>query len=206
MVAHRFIGQSVARIEDAALLTGAGRFVNDVPVLAALQAAFVRSPFAHARIKSIDVATARAAAGVSAVLSYADIRPLLTQDRMPLELRRRMRSKGLLPHNLITYGTDFVEQFVLLPDSDFRRHVYFGLTFVALKVARTWPLGLVNNQSRVSACQGRGCVRTEQQIFGDVITAGICDRRNGVRLAEFPLCPAGLLHKIREARRYRRKQ
>jgi CO/xanthine dehydrogenase Mo-binding subunit len=63
MVAHRFIGQPAARIEDAALLTGAGRFVNDVPVRAALQAAFVRSPFAHARIKSIDVATARAAAG-----------------------------------------------------------------------------------------------------------------------------------------------
>src|SRR5215469_15386254 len=84
MVAYRFVGQPIARIEDAALLTGAGRFVDDVLVLGALEAAFVRSPFAHARIKSIDVAPARAAPGVSAVLAYADIRPLLTQDRMPL--------------------------------------------------------------------------------------------------------------------------
>src|SRR5215467_12589134 len=87
MVAYMFIGQPIARIEDAALLTGAGRFVDDVPVRDAREAAFVRSSHAHARIKSVDVAAARAAPGVHTVLTYADIRPLLTQDRMPLELR-----------------------------------------------------------------------------------------------------------------------
>src|SRR5690242_9767022 len=87
MAAYKFIGQPIARIEDAALLTGAGRFVDDVPLPGTLQAAFVRSAFAHARITSVDVAAARAAPGVHAVLTYADIRPLLTQDRMPLELR-----------------------------------------------------------------------------------------------------------------------
>ena len=80
MVAHRFVGQPIARIEDAALLRGAGRFVDDVLVLGALEAAFVRSPFAHARIKSIDVAAACAAPAVSAVLAYADIRPLLDDE------------------------------------------------------------------------------------------------------------------------------
>ena len=102
MVAHRFVGQPIARIEDAALLTGAGRFVDDVLVLGALEAAFVRSPFAHARIKSIDVAAARAAPGVSAVLAYADIRPLLTQDRMPLELRDEPLPPNVTPYPLAT--------------------------------------------------------------------------------------------------------
>ena len=87
MAVYRFIGQPIGRIEDAALLTGAGRFVDDVPVPGALEATFVRSAFAHARIKAVDVAAARAAPGVHAVLTYADIRPLLTQDRMPIELR-----------------------------------------------------------------------------------------------------------------------
>ena len=94
MAAYRFIGQPIARIEDAALLTGAGRFVDDVAVPDALEAAFVRSAFAHARIRSIDVAAARAAPGVHAVLTCADIRPLLTQDRMPLELRVEILPPG----------------------------------------------------------------------------------------------------------------
>src|SRR5690348_18204443 len=46
----KFIGQPIARIEDAALLTGAGRFVDDIRLPGTLQAAFVRSAFAHARI------------------------------------------------------------------------------------------------------------------------------------------------------------
>ena len=47
MAVYRFIGQPIGRIEDAALLTGAGRFVDDVPVPGSLEAAFVRSAFAH---------------------------------------------------------------------------------------------------------------------------------------------------------------
>ena len=52
-----------------------------------LEAAFVRSTLAHARIKSIDLSAARTAPGVHAVLTFEDFRPLLTQDRLPLELR-----------------------------------------------------------------------------------------------------------------------
>src|SRR5262249_53215243 len=100
MAAYKFIGQPIARIEDAALLTGAGRFVDDVPVRDALEAAFVRSAFAHARIKSVDVSAARAVPGVHAVLTYADIRPLLTQDRMPLELRVETLPPNITPYPL----------------------------------------------------------------------------------------------------------
>ena len=100
MAAYKFIGQPIVRIEDAALLTGAGRFVDDIAVPGALEAAFVRSSFAHARIKSVDVAAARAAPGVHAVLTYADIRPLLTQDRMPLELRVELLPPNVTPYPL----------------------------------------------------------------------------------------------------------
>jgi carbon-monoxide dehydrogenase large subunit len=100
MAVYRFIGQPIGRIEDAALLTGAGRFVDDVPVPGSLEAAFVRSAFAHARIKAADVAAARAAPGVHAVLTYADIRPLLTQDRMPIELRVEALPPNVTPYPL----------------------------------------------------------------------------------------------------------
>jgi carbon-monoxide dehydrogenase large subunit len=74
------------RLEDEPLLRGIGRFVDDLPVADALHCAFLRSPVAHARLKAIDAARARALPGVHAVLSYADLRPLLTTDRIPLAL------------------------------------------------------------------------------------------------------------------------
>ena len=45
------IGQSVPRLEDDALLTGAARFVDDIHLPQMLEAVFVRSPLAHAYIK-----------------------------------------------------------------------------------------------------------------------------------------------------------
>jgi aerobic carbon-monoxide dehydrogenase large subunit len=113
MAALKFIGQPLVRIEDEALLKGAGRFVDDVPVRDALQAAFVRSAFAHARIKSVDVAAARAAPGVHAVLTYADIRPLLTQDRMPLELRVETLPANVTPMPLATDEVVFVGEAIV---------------------------------------------------------------------------------------------
>jgi carbon-monoxide dehydrogenase large subunit len=62
------------RIEDHALVTGAGRFVDDVAAPGQAYAAFVRSPHAFARIVSIDVQSARAIPGVIAVLTAADLR------------------------------------------------------------------------------------------------------------------------------------
>ncbi len=62
-----------ARVEDEALVTGRGRYVADAPQPGMLYAAFVRSPHAAARIASVDVAAARSAPGVVAVLTAADI-------------------------------------------------------------------------------------------------------------------------------------
>lgn len=67
------IGQPVRRLEDDALLTGAGRFIDDLVLPGAAHVAFVRSPHVHARLGEIDTAAARAAPGVLAVYVAADL-------------------------------------------------------------------------------------------------------------------------------------
>ena len=81
-----FGGRPVLRLEDRALLRGAGRFVDDLELPGLLHATFVRSPVAHARLRSVNAAKARALPGVRAVLSYGDLRPLLAHDRIALAL------------------------------------------------------------------------------------------------------------------------
>ena len=67
------IGARVPRREDAALLTGRGRFIDDVERARQVHAWIVRSPHAHARIVSIDTADAAAVPGVVAVLTHDDL-------------------------------------------------------------------------------------------------------------------------------------
>src|SRR5215218_5365642 len=73
----------MTRVEDAPLLRGQGRFVDDLDIPGALHVAFLRSPVAHGRLKGIDGSPAKALAGVHAVLTFADLRPCLTSDRIP---------------------------------------------------------------------------------------------------------------------------
>jgi carbon-monoxide dehydrogenase large subunit len=65
--------QPTLRVEDEPLLRGQGRFIDDPRASGQLFAAFVRSPHAFARIRSIDASAAKAAAGVVAVLTAADM-------------------------------------------------------------------------------------------------------------------------------------
>ncbi|SVC21544.1 uncharacterized protein METZ01_LOCUS274398, partial [marine metagenome] len=67
------IGQDLERFEDAALLTGQGRFLDDLPTApGTAHAAILRSPHAHAEIISIDFTRAQALAGVYAVITGAE--------------------------------------------------------------------------------------------------------------------------------------
>lgn len=68
-----YIGQPVGRKEDAKLLTGQSRYIDDMTLPGMVWAALVRSPYAHARITSVDVSRARAAEGVVAAFSGADL-------------------------------------------------------------------------------------------------------------------------------------
>jgi carbon-monoxide dehydrogenase large subunit len=81
-----YIGQPIPRREDARLLVGAGTFVDDLDIPGVVQAAMVRSPYAHARIKSIDTRQARALPGVLAVITASDAPDLQSRPwpaRMP---------------------------------------------------------------------------------------------------------------------------
>jgi 2-furoyl-CoA dehydrogenase large subunit len=72
-----WLGRSLPRFEDAALLTGAGRYFDDVATpIGTLHAAILRSPHGHATIRGIDIAKAAALPGVAAILTGADIQTL----------------------------------------------------------------------------------------------------------------------------------
>jgi carbon-monoxide dehydrogenase large subunit len=68
------IGASVKRKEDARFITGKGRYTDDINLPGQSFAAFVRSPFAHARITRIDATAAKAMPGVHAVFTGADLK------------------------------------------------------------------------------------------------------------------------------------
>jgi carbon-monoxide dehydrogenase large subunit len=80
------IGKSVPRLEDAPMLVGAGRFVDDIVLPGTLHACFLRSAHGHALVHRIDTDAAKAMPGVVAVYSFADIKLLLTEERLVVAL------------------------------------------------------------------------------------------------------------------------
>jgi aerobic carbon-monoxide dehydrogenase large subunit len=70
----RYTGMRIKRLEDPRLLSGRGRYLDDLALPRMLFASFVRSPHAHARIVRIDAAAARARPGVVAVFTADDLR------------------------------------------------------------------------------------------------------------------------------------
>jgi carbon-monoxide dehydrogenase large subunit len=68
------IGQGVSRFEDPRLVRGGGRYTDDIKLPGLAHGVVLRSPHAHAKIRSIDITTAKTAPGVLAVLTSADIK------------------------------------------------------------------------------------------------------------------------------------
>ncbi len=104
-VNQRYIGSPIFRREDERLLLGHARFIDDLPEPGGtVFLAFFRSPYPHARIKSIDIRSALAARGVVGVFIGADIassikpmtsptlpgRPLLTRQNMAIDVVRHV--------------------------------------------------------------------------------------------------------------------
>jgi carbon-monoxide dehydrogenase large subunit len=73
VIAERYTGSSVRRKEDPRILTGRGNYIADVRLPGMTHAGFLRSPFPHARIRSIDASAAREAPGVVAVYTGSDM-------------------------------------------------------------------------------------------------------------------------------------
>jgi carbon-monoxide dehydrogenase large subunit len=72
-----YVGRSLLRREDRRLLTGQGQFIADLVLPRMLHAVLLRSPVAHARIRSVDLSRAAAASGVVLALNGADLLQLL---------------------------------------------------------------------------------------------------------------------------------
>lgn len=71
-ITDKYVGQAVLRKEDGEFLTGQARYTDDITVPGMLWMAVVRSPYAHARIKGVDVSKALAMGGVVAAFSGQD--------------------------------------------------------------------------------------------------------------------------------------
>src|ERR1700733_5202213 len=95
IAAERYTGTSIKRSEDPRILTGAGRYVDDIKLPGMQHAAFVRSPLAHAHVLSVDASAARALPGVVAVLTGADLEAMTVPG--PDALMALMRWAGPTP-------------------------------------------------------------------------------------------------------------
>src|ERR1700753_2983731 len=80
----KWFGASVKRKEDSALLTGKGRYVDDIHLPEMLEVAVLRSPHPHAGIRGIDKTRALALPGVHAVVTYEDLPDSLRRQTVPL--------------------------------------------------------------------------------------------------------------------------
>jgi carbon-monoxide dehydrogenase large subunit len=110
-------GQSVRRTEDSRFVTGHGRYTDDLHFDNETQAVFARSPHAHAKIKSIDTAAAKAAPGVVAVLTQADLeaagaKPMVT--KTPVKARDGSFPKGVAKTFLARDQVTFVGEAVAM--------------------------------------------------------------------------------------------
>src|SRR2546428_8106907 len=69
----RYIGQPMKRVEDPRLIKGIGTYVDDLTLPGMLHAAFLRSPYAHARINGIKIDAAKALPGVIGAFTGAEV-------------------------------------------------------------------------------------------------------------------------------------
>jgi carbon-monoxide dehydrogenase large subunit len=96
-VAGRYVGASVKRGDDPRLLTGRGRFVDDLSLPRLLHVAIVRSPHAHARIVALDLEAARRAPGVAGLLTGVEAARLCQPYRGILQHYKGMKTGAMLP-------------------------------------------------------------------------------------------------------------
>jgi aerobic carbon-monoxide dehydrogenase large subunit len=103
----KHFGARVARLEDPALLSGRGRFVDDVKVPGVLHACFVRSPHAHAKLGGCDGRAALVMPGVHAVLTADDLPEPMRRQPLPLMLPHpalpQARTQPVLAREEVSY-------------------------------------------------------------------------------------------------------
>jgi carbon-monoxide dehydrogenase large subunit len=115
-----WFGASVQRKEDPAFLTGRGRFVDDMQPPGLLHAAILRSPHAHARIRGIDTAAAKALPGVHAVYTFADLPEAVRAKPLPLLVLSAAFKNAVTQYVLARDETRYVGEPVVVVVADSR--------------------------------------------------------------------------------------
>jgi aerobic carbon-monoxide dehydrogenase large subunit len=172
----KYIGKPTRRIEDRPLLTGAGRFVADLRFPDMLEAAFVRSPHAHAAIRGIDTSAARRCPGVRAVFTLADLNPLLSQDRLPLQFRTAQLPPDIAPLVLAKDEVAFVGEAVAVVIAQTRYLAEDAAALVAVDYAPLPPVSdcrqaLAPSAPRAHRARGSNLLVEFRQSYGDVADA-----------------------------------
>ncbi|MFY9916510.1 MAG: xanthine dehydrogenase family protein molybdopterin-binding subunit, partial [Nocardioidaceae bacterium] len=108
----KLFGQRIPRVEDPRLLSGRGRYLDDLGH-DALAAAFVRSPHAHARIVDIDVSAALDVEGLVAIYTFDDLDGR-TGEALPLLIPHPTLTHGRTPHALAKDEVNHVGEAIVM--------------------------------------------------------------------------------------------
>lgn len=167
------IGVPRPRVEDRRLLTGKGRYIDDIAVPGALHASFVRSPHAHARIRSINCEAALETPGVIAVYTGSDLARWTTRHRMapPIEGLQPMEMDAL-PIDKVRFQGDPVACVIALDryiaeDAAERVQVEWDL----LAAIATLEQSQQKDAPRVDDSLSSNLLSSQQARFGDVTQA-----------------------------------
>ena len=176
MTTRAFVGQSVQRLEDPNLLRGGGRFIDDLKLPELLEAAFVRSPHAHARFTGIDVSGALEVPGVVAVFTARDLPAEWREKRILLQVPNPAIAYPVTQQALATEEVCFVGEAVAVVVADTRHTAEDGtervivdwqpLDAVAHCESALSPTGPVAHSTRADNLAGRFSLE-----FGDADAA-----------------------------------
>ncbi len=122
-MAFKFVGKSISRLEGAEKVSGRTRYAADVDVPDALWAKILRSPLPHARVLKLDSSKALRLPGVHAVITGADLPPILTGLRMkdmPVLARDRVRYVGEPLAAVAAYSAEIAEEAAHLIDVEYQ--------------------------------------------------------------------------------------
>lgn len=203
VIAGKLIGASITRVEDERLLSGTGRYLADVVVPGMCHAAFLRSPYAHAAIRSIDVSAARNQPGVHAVLTGTDLAKAthpfiglfafegLYQPSYHALATTRVRHVGDPVAIVIAESRHLAEDACELIDVDYEYLEPIASASDALRLAPIWPGSRSNVLYQTS--QRFGNVDGQFAVADHIVT----ERFEQHRISNQPMETRGVLAEIR---------
>ena len=176
------VGQSVARVEDRRFVTGTGCYSDDLMPGAGLRVAFLRAPYAHARLQSLDYSAAASAPGVRLVASQADLDADQVGDihcQLQIEnfdgSKMPMTTKPAMVRDINRYAGDIVAMVV----ADTQTHANDAVELID---ASFEPLPAVTN---VYAAMADGAPQA--------VVSGVCDGL-GIQHIDMPVTPLKIIN------------